>query len=302
MPNLHARGLTAVGALVSALLVSATAQAEPVQMVVPYHGSLDSDGVPVDGEVQLTFTLYDTAAGPQGAGEPWSECHPQVSVHNGAFAVRLGAPTGPAAVPVDLTGYLGRNRQHYLEISVRRPDRVANPAGDCSEAGGPWTTFGTRQRISPVPQSMTAVLAVPTGAVMHFVLPECPAGWVEFDLARGRYLIGMHPEEALASVVGTALAPGENRAVGQHAHAVTDPGHAHAIRDPGHTHDLISSSSDTPGGRSADGNNADRRNRTELDFTDIEILSAFSGISIQNTGAVPGTPAPGVRLLTCLKE
>ncbi len=149
---------------------------------------------------------------------------------------------------------------------------------------------------------MTAVLAVPTGAVMHFVLPECPAGWVEFDLARGRYLIGMHPEEALASVVGTALAPGENRAVGQHAHAVTDPGHAHAIRDPGHTHDLISSSSDTPGGRSADGNNADRRNRTELDFTDIEILSAFSGISIQNTGAVPGTPAPGVRLLTCLKE
>lgn len=301
MPKLHARGLTAVGALVSALLVSATAQAEPVQMVVPYHGILDNDGVPVDGEVQMTFTLYDTAAGPQGAGVPWSECHPQVSVHNGAFAVRLGAPLGPAAVPMDLTPYLGRNQQHYLEISVRRLDGVANPAGDCSEAGGPWTTFGTRQRISPVPQSMTAVLAVPTGAVMHFALPECPAGWAEYEAARGRYLVAMQPGAELQGAVGTALSPSENRPVGEHTHEVTDPGHNHVVRDPGHSHQIQSSSSDTPGSRLADGNNLDRVNRTEPAVTGITLDRAATGISIQNTG-VPGTPAPYLQLLACIKE
>ncbi len=289
-------------ALAAAGLAPAAAGAEPVQMVVPYQGNLDIDGVPVDGEVQMTFTLFDTAEGPQGEGEPWRECHPQVRVHNGSFSVRLGAPVGPAAIPMDLTAALGRNRQHYLEIAVRRRDPVANPAGDCDDGGGAWTTFGTRQRISPVPQSMVSVLAVPTGAVMHFALPVCPAGWVEYEPARGRYVVGLQPGGALGGAVGSALAPFEDRPVGQHAHGVFDPGHGHGVNDPGHGHGIPTSGNDSwgPYNDTATGN-WERTNSTTASVTGISIQGALTNIGIHATG-VPGTPAPYLQLLTCIKD
>jgi hypothetical protein len=140
-------------------VLSSPAAAAPIQRVVPYTGHLDSDGVPFDGEVQMTFTLYDTAEGPQAAGQPWSECHPQVRVRDGAFTVRLGAPAGPGAVASDLTPLLARDEQQYLAIAVRPRNLGLNPAGDCAANGGPWTAFGARQAISPVPQALWSARA-----------------------------------------------------------------------------------------------------------------------------------------------
>ncbi len=203
---------------------------------------------------------------------------------------------------MDLTAALGRNRQHYLEIAVRRRDPVANPAGDCDDGGGAWTTFGTRQRISPVPQSMVSVLAVPTGAVMHFALPVCPAGWVEYEPARGRYVVGLQPGGALGGAVGSALAPFEDRPVGQHAHGVFDPGHGHGVNDPGHGHGIPTSGNDSwgPYNDTATGN-WERTNSTTASVTGISIQGALTNIGIHATG-VPGTPAPYLQLLTCIKD
>jgi hypothetical protein len=288
--------------LVATLTLGPSALAAPVEQVVSYTGHLDLDGAPVDEVVQLRFSLYDTPAGQNADGAPWSECHPAVRVRNGAFTVRLGAPTGPGAEPVDVTPWLVRNVQTYVEIAVRRPDAVANPAGDCSPAGGEWTTFPTRQRLTPTPHALTSVVTVPPGAVMNFALPFCPAGWFEYEPARGRYIVGLQPGGALGATQGQALGPQEDRPVGAHAHGIWDPGHGHAISDPGHTHGIPTASSDGNGGTNDYGNNYVRDHETRRAWTGITINAAGTGVQVLGAGNVAGTPAPYIQLLTCIKQ
>lgn len=288
----------------SALLLALprTGSTEPIEQVVSYSGHLDLDGAPVDEVVQLTFSLYDTPAGQNAFGAPFTECHPAVRVRNGAFTVRLGAPVGPNAVASDLTAWLVRNQQSYVEIAVRRLNPVANPAGDCDVAGGAWTTFPNRQRISPTPHAMTSVVTVPPGAVMHFALPVCPAGWVEYEPARGRYLVALQPGGALGAAMGQALGPQEDRPVGAHSHQVFDPGHGHPIWDPGHAHGIRTASSDSAGGFNDYGSNHNRTNSTEAAVTGVVVLGSQTGIWLGQAGAVGGTPAPYLQLLACIKQ
>lgn len=85
--------------------------------------------------------------------------------------------------------------------------------------------------------------------------------------------------------MGTALADLENRAVGQHTHAITDPGHRHGI-DSGDPN-TAGSPDPIPA--------LDDRNK---DYTDY----ATTGISINNAGSVAGTNAPYLQLLVCVKD
>jgi len=55
----------------------------------------------------------------------------------------------------------------------------------------------------------------------------CPTGWTEYTAAQGRYVVGVPDGGTVAGTAGTALTDLENRAVGQHNHAITDPGHVH---------------------------------------------------------------------------
>lgn len=279
-----------------------TGSAEPASRSLPYTGHLDMDGVPFSGTAQLQFTLYDTREGPQAEIAPWVECHPLVAVHNGAFTVRLGDPAGVGAVPSDLTPVLVQDRQYYLEIAVRRLDPVANPDATCGPEGGPFTTFPTRQKLAPVPQAMNALVApVPPGAVMFFALPLCPSGWVPYDPARGRYLVGVQPGGTLAGASGQPLGDLESRPVGEHSHNVWDPGHTHEARDLGHQHGISSASSDSAGGTNDYGNNFHHTNYTDVGYARIVNTPAATGIGIFATG-VPGTPAPYLQLLPCIKQ
>ncbi len=69
------------------LLVSGAAFAQFPQHV-PYQGYLtDENGVPIDGQADLTFRIYDSA---QGGDPMWEEVWAGVSVTDGAFFVMLG--------------------------------------------------------------------------------------------------------------------------------------------------------------------------------------------------------------------
>lgn len=124
---------------------------------------------------------------------------------------------------------------------------------------------------------------VPSGAIMFFNLASCPTGWTEDTASRGRYVVGLPSGGSLASTTGTALTDKENRAVGQHAHDITDPGH---------THKNTMTGQDTPSGA----NYAGPGNTTG------NTGSAATGISVVATGTTAGTNAPYIQYLACSKD
>ena len=125
--------------------------------------------------------------------------------------------------------------------------------------------------------------------VVHYNGAVCPSGWTEVVLARGRYLVGIPQGGTVGAQVGTALTNLQNRATGQHTHAVIDPGHAHAV--PFDTEQLANQGN-TIGGTKQSGGTDSGTKTSGL---------AFTGISIANAGSTPGTNAPYVQFLTCRK-
>ena len=128
---------------------------------------------------------------------------------------------------------------------------------------------------------------IPAGAVSFFNLAVCPSGWSELTTARGRYLVGLPSGGTPNTTVGTALSNGENRAVGQHNHTVSDPGHHHSIAYP-------------VGLSDADYFAFDLANYLGVEYS--QTSHTTTGISIGYTGSVSGTNAPYLQLLVCQKD
>jgi hypothetical protein len=151
----------------------------------------------------------------------------------------------------------------------------AGPAGANGAAGAPGAPG--------------ADAVAPAGAVMFFDLPACPAGWSDFDAARGRYLVGLPTGGVAGATVGTALSDQENRPTGQHTHAVNDPGHVHVVD---YDTEQLANIGNTIGGTRQFGGSDSGQKDSEL---------AFTGITIANAGAVAGTNAPYLQMLACRK-
>ena|GEM_PF-2747885 len=124
--------------------------------------------------------------------------------------------------------------------------------------------------------------SIPSGMVSFFALTSCPSGWSELTAAQGRYMVGRTATGSTGTVIGTALTNTENRAVGQHNHSITDPGHSHsggvyawAMLEYGSTIDIL---------------------------LQTNTGASVTGISINNSGSVAGTPAPYIQLLVCKKD
>jgi hypothetical protein len=146
------------------------------------------------------------------------------------------------------------------------------------------TVVFPRTRIGAVPY---ALVGVPRGAVMFFDLPTCPSGWELYARGLGRYLVGV--DGGVGQTVGEALSPGESRAVGQHTHGVIDPGHAHPYTYLAHN---LSGEVIAAGG-------AHQRVERGVPST---TANAPTNLRIADAGSVPGTPAPYVGLLPCMKR
>ena len=127
---------------------------------------------------------------------------------------------------------------------------------------------------------------VPAGFVGFFNLSACPTGWSELTAAKGRYLVGLPSGGTLAGTKGTALSNLEDRPVGQHNHTVNDPGHGHSISVGG-----------CPGG-----SDQPRSDCGVSTWKSAEVSSSVTGITINNSGFVPGTNAPYLQLLVCQKD
>jgi hypothetical protein len=167
---------------------------------------------------------------------------------------------------------------------------AAGPAGASGTAGPAGAAGAAGDTGPPGVAGVNGVDAVaPAGAVMYFDLASCPAGWTSFDVARGRYLVGLPAGGVAGATVGTALLNQENRPTGQHTHAVIDPGHVHVVD---YDTEQLANTGNTIGGTKIFGTNDGHAN-SQL---------AFTGISIANAGGTPGTNAPYLQLQVCRKN
>jgi len=130
----------------------------------------------------------------------------------------------------------------------------------------------------------------PSGAVGFYASSRCPSGYSLYEAARGRYLVGLPEGGQVGAPVGTALSAEENRPVGKHDHAITDPGHNHTIptRQPINTGNVAS--------QTAQGNASPVANDHPATST------STTGITVNPAGAVDGTNAPYLELLVCKKD
>lgn len=135
-------------------------------------------------------------------------------------------------------------------------------------------------------------VGIPLGAVVFFTssdgIGECPPGWSVFEEARGRYIVGLPVGGSVNGIVGTPLKNMENRPVGEHTHEVIDPGHSQYKS-------MCSEDDAVEDGWNRIGCEWDRRSFYQKQITE-------TGISIQNTGTVPGTNAPYIQLLACRRD
>ena len=165
---------------------------------------------------------------------------------------------------------------------------VKGQPGAAGLPGAPGQAGATGQTGAPGQPGVDATS--PAGAVMYFDLASCPTGWSDFDAGRGRYLVGVPAGGTPGATVGTALSNQENRPTGQHTHSVNDPGHVHAV---GCDTEQLANQGNTIGGtRMFGGTNSGSEN------SDV----AFTGITINAAGAVPGTNAPYLQLVACRKN
>ncbi len=124
---------------------------------IPYRGYLERGGVPVDGAVDLTFQLFESAT---SSAPLWQERRNAVSVAAGQFHVELGTSTPIGdRVLAEPTLYVG--------VVVH-------------EAGGDVPLTG-RQRLASVPYSRRAGNGVPPGTIAPFGGSEIPDGWLLCD-------------------------------------------------------------------------------------------------------------------------
>lgn len=160
-------------------------------------------------------------------------------------------------------------------VGARGPAGAAGPAG----AQGPAGPAGI----------------APAGAVLHFDLPACPAGWSPYSAAQGRTIVGTPAGGTNGAQVGSALGDQENRAVGKHGHGITDPGHTHLADMAAQ----VSAGNVVP--RTFQGN-ADLQNPGDAFDIDLPTQSSVTGITVDEAGSVAGTNAPYVQLITCRKD
>ena len=93
--------------LIVGLISAAPAFGQDVPRLINYQGNLMQEGQPVEGPVDITFSLYDVA---EGGTALWSEAQ-NVTVMGGYYSVLLGSVTA-------LPGDLFTAAERYLGITI----------------------------------------------------------------------------------------------------------------------------------------------------------------------------------------
>jgi hypothetical protein len=161
-------GLVLVGAIA---LASSTASATPVPSKVPFTARLSDNSGPINGNVSLSFSIYDAASG--GTAD-WTEGWPTATATQGLVFIDLGTNA-----PLDATVFNGGSK--YLEITVngttlspRLPIGSAPYAihADTSDSVGSLTETDIQQRVTGtcVGQAISSVAT--NGSVSCTAIPQ----------------------------------------------------------------------------------------------------------------------------------
>lgn len=185
-----ALGLAGVAAVSVVLADSAPLSGEAVPRQIPYRGNLEQDGVPVTGQVEMTFELF---ADGTSSAVIWSETR-AVMVTNGLFSVDIGDCNPVANCPQGslATALAASPPSLYLAVKI---------AGNALEG---------RQRLLTAPFAARAGYAVhaedgtPPGAISAFAGTTAPSGWLLCD-GRG---VSSSTYPRLFAAVGTAWGNG----------------------------------------------------------------------------------------------
>lgn len=157
----------------------------------------------------------------------------------------------------DAAGRLGRERNEVVKSLSTNPEFIA----------------AVRSDLSPIPPR----------AIVFFDR-ECPTGWNEYRLLRGRYVVGAHEPSKVGRLVGYQLADEENRPTGSHRHFPSERLKNYMVIDnlgdvPGRTSTMLAHGQGV--GRYVD-------NQTG----DVSLA--------QGTKTMEGTNAPYIQLLACV--
>ncbi len=212
-------------ALLACLLWTPATFAAAQAQLLPVHGTLQTpEGTPVNGVVAINFSLYAD----QLAGTPLFAEARNVVVEDGEFVVYLGEinPLDPALFRAQASVHIGIRVGADPEMTPRIPLGSVPYAAYATNCGDADTVEGMTA------EELAEQAAPPSGAVMYFDLPSCPAGWSELVAARGRTLVGLPSGGTTGGTVGSPLGNLENRS---HTHAV-DPAASMSTTAGGHDH------------------------------------------------------------------
>ncbi len=134
---------------------------------------------------------------------------------------------------------------------------------------------------------------VPAGTVVAFDLAQCPSTWSLYTAAQGRYVVGLANATArtnLERTVGRALSDGENRPAGNHIHTVN------------YINRTITGPTVPNGGLGNSRMSGSPRNDVYL-VRSVPITRAAASFATQpSSNHIPGTNAPYIQLLYCIKN
>jgi microcystin-dependent protein len=135
-----------------AILLFSSALFSQVPQTMDYSGKLtDGNGSFINGQVDITFRLYDNETGGTAL---WEETQTGVNLSNGFFHVQLGSATS-------FPSGLFNNTSLWLGTEVNTDGEMA-----------------PRSKLATVAFSQNAGNGVPVGAVMPFMGVNPPTGWL----------------------------------------------------------------------------------------------------------------------------
>ena len=233
----------------------------------------------------LNFYSNDTSTNSKG-GVASVRAYSETAYNSGATPSYMSFYTHTGSVGTDGT-VLGNPTERMRITSTGNVGiGTTAPNSKLEVAGTIHSTSGGIKFPDNTTQTTAASSGTPAGAVMFFNLSSCPSGWTALAAAQGRYLVGLPSAGTLAGTAGTALSNGENRAVGQHNHTITDPGHSHGLDVTGN--DLVWTSALSL--------------LNDVQMSPIQTSVVTTGISVQPSGSVAGTNAPYIQFLVCQKD
>ena len=172
-------------------------------------------------------------------------------------------------------------------MTTARPPTSREPSDERQKTGGHPVVTGVLTSVGGavatavllwgfgVLKTEIVVTSLPDGAVVAFRKACPPRGWTPYELAEGRYIVGVPNGTRTEETRGTALSYLEDRPVGNHAHI--------------YKHQTLSG--DVANGLGAGG--YDRR---------VQNLATEPLRDAKGADLAPGTNAPYVQLVYCEKD